>query len=166
MSVSFCHPKSNKLLGTSLSSLRYPTVLFYLKKDDKNRKTTLSETQTHNLSNKKSNARPLDPPKVRQLPHDVEDDDALDVGQVDDLAIDLKLEILPQVLGESAADHLLQRDLDVDGLVVKPGVELVRLVFALGVERVAQVGVQPDAEVVVHDENLSWRKKHVGQNAN
>ena len=44
--------------------------------------------------------------------------------------------------------------LNVDCLVVKSGVKLVRLVLALGVERVAEVGVQADAEVVVHDENL------------
>ncbi len=92
--------------------------------------------------------------RMKKAPHNVEDDNSFDVRQVNDLPVDLELNIFPEVFGEAAADHLLQRDLDVDGLVVKAGVELVRLVLALGVEGVTQVGVQSDAEVVVHDKDL------------
>ena len=91
---------------------------------------------------------------IKKKPHDVEDNDSFDVRQVDDLAVDLELNIFSEVFGEAAPDHLLQRDLDVDGLVVKAGVEFVRLVLALGVEGVTQVGVQTDTEVVVHDKDL------------
>ena len=113
--------------------------------------------QSHNHFPKSSNCYLFISASIK-LPHDVENDDSFDVGKINDLAIDLKLNIPPEVFGESASHHLLQRDLHVDGLVVQPRVELVRLVLTFGVERVAEVSVEPDTEVVVHDEDLKDRK--------
>ena len=69
-------------------------------------------------------------------------------------SVDLEVDGFPHVLAETPADHFLKRDLDVDALIMQAGVELGRVVLSLRVERVAQVSVKTDPEVIVHDEDL------------
>uniref|UniRef100_A0A1I7ZTF4 Centromere protein H n=1 Tax=Steinernema glaseri TaxID=37863 RepID=A0A1I7ZTF4_9BILA len=54
----------------------------------------------------------------------IQDDDSLDVGQVDDPAVHLQLDPLPQVFACPLEEHLLQADLHVLGLVEEPRAEL------------------------------------------
>lgn len=87
-------------------------------------------------------------------PENVENDDALDLGQVDDLAVDLEPNLPMEVLAGFSANHLAQAHLHVDALVVQPAVELVRVLLARVVEVQAEGRVKPDTEVVVHHEYL------------
>lgn len=59
-----------------------------------------------------------------------------------------------QVLAHLPADHLPQAHLNVNAFVVKARVELVRVFLASIVKVQAQVGVDSDAKVVVHDKDL------------
>ena len=95
------------------------------------------------------------------IPHDVENNDSLDVWQINNLSVHLQKYIFPQILGQPSTDHLLQGHLDIDCLVVQPGVELVGLVLPLGVEGITEVGVQAYAKVVVHDKDLERMRCHI-----
>lgn len=59
-----------------------------------------------------------------------------------------------EILAHLRADHLPDAHLYVDALVVQAAVELVRVLLARVVEIEAEIGIDADAEVVVHHEDL------------
>ena len=88
------------------------------------------------------------------VPHDVEDDDPLDRWQLDMLSVHLQPDLFMHILARPDAHHLADPNREVNALVVHSGVEFLRPLLALGVEIQADIGVQADAKVVVHDEDL------------
>uniref|UniRef100_A0A2M4DCE3 Putative secreted protein n=1 Tax=Anopheles darlingi TaxID=43151 RepID=A0A2M4DCE3_ANODA len=91
---------------------------------------------------------------ARAPAEDVQYDDTLDWWQLHDLTVYLQPQLLVQLLHHLTANHLAQAHLHVHTLVVQPRVELVRVFLARIVEIQAQIGIDADAKVVVHYEDL------------
>ena len=87
-------------------------------------------------------------------PENVENDDALDLWQIDSIAVNFEDDRVPKVPTQALVHHFTNAHLQVVFLVVQATVEFVGILLASRMKVQANVGVDANAEIVVHHINL------------